>query len=39
MKVLTGLEHFCYGDRMRELECFSLEKGWLWASLRAPSST
>lgn len=36
MKLFTGLKHFSYGDRPREL--FSLKR-WLHRDLHAPSST
>ncbi|PKU40144.1 hypothetical protein llap_9555 [Limosa lapponica baueri] len=32
-KMIRGMEHFCYGDRLRELESFSLEKRRLWGEL------
>ena len=33
MKVLGGLEHFSYGDRMRELGVVSMEKRRPWGDL------
>lgn len=38
-KILRGLKHLFYGERLRDLECFSLEKRRLWGQLRAPFST
>lgn len=38
LKMLRGLKQLCYGDSLRELGLFSLEKGRLQEDLRAPSS-
>lgn len=35
MRVLTGLEHPCYVDRLRELGLFSPEKRRLWGDFTA----
>ena len=34
-KMIQGVEHLSYDDKLRELVLFSLEKRRLWGDLRA----
>ena len=36
-KIIQGIEHFSYKDRLRELGLFSLEKRRFWRDLRGLS--
>ena len=32
-KLIQGMEHFSYKDKLRELGMFRPENGWLWGDL------